>query len=98
MERDQKGIMRQYKNIICKTFGGQIRVKRESGAIGPMGQFQIQFLYEPTKVYVTLDADRGVFTLDLADDAQSGNTLNWIKKFDNSMTEESLETATFLLK
>ena len=61
METEQKEMMCKYKKIICKIFGEQIRVIGESSAIGPMGQFQIRFFYEPTKIYVTLDADRRIF-------------------------------------
>lgn len=49
METEQKEMMCKYKKIICKIFGEQIRVIGESSAIGPMGQFQIRFFYEPTK-------------------------------------------------
>ena len=75
METEQKEMMCKYKKIICKIFGEQIRVIGESSAIGPMGQFQIRFFYEPTKIYVTLDADRGAFTFDLKDEAKDWNTL-----------------------
>ena len=88
METEQKEMMCKYKKIICKIFGEQIRVIGESSAIGPMGQFQIRFFYEPTKIYVTLDADRGAFTFDLKDEAKDWNTLYRIKKFDNCMTEK----------
>lgn len=98
MEKEQKELMRQYKNILCKVLGGQLRMVRESSEIGPMGQFQIEFFYEPTGIYITLDADRGAFTLDLADEANDWNTLSRIKKFDNDMTEKCLENAAVLLK
>ena len=90
--------MCQYKNILCKILGEQLRVVRESSEIGSMGQFQIEFLYEPTRIYVTLDVDRGIFALDLADETKDWNTLYRIKEFDNSMTEEHLEKAAFLLR
>ena len=98
METEQKEMMCKYKKIICKIFGEQIRVIGESSAIGPMGQFQIRFFYEPTKIYVTLDADRGAFTFDLKDEAKDWNTLYRIKKFDNCMTEKCLENAAVILK
>ena len=98
LETEQKEMMCKYKKIICKIFGEQIRVIGESSAIGPMGQFQIRFFYEPTKIYVTLDADRGAFTFDLKDEAKDWNTLYRIKKFDNCMTEKCLENAAVILK
>ena len=76
METEQKEMMCKYKKIICKIFGEQIRVIGESSAIGPMGQFQIRFFYEPTKIYVTLDADRGAFTFDLKDEAKDSLCIN----------------------
>lgn len=75
MEQEQKKMMSRCKKIICKIFGEQMQVISESGKFGSMGQFQIGFFYKPTKIYITLDADRGVFTLDLADEAKDWNTL-----------------------
>ena len=80
METEQKEMMCKYKKIICKIFGEQIRVIGESSAIGPMGQFQIRFFYEPTKIYVTLDADRGAFTFDLKDEAKDWNAAVILKQ------------------
>lgn len=62
------------------------------------GSFRSDFSMSRPKIYVTLDADRGVFTLDLKDEAKDWNTLYRIKKFDNCMTEKCLENAAVILK
>lgn len=87
-----------YKKIIYKIFHDKMQEIGESSSIGPMRQFQIRFFYKPTKMYITLDADRGVFTLDMEDEAKNWNTLYRIEKFDNDMTEECLENALIILK
>ena len=87
-----------YKKIIYKIFHEKMQEIGESSSIGPMGQFQIRFFYKPTKMYITLDADRGVFTLDMEDEAKNWNTLYRIKKFNNDMTEDCLENALIILK
>ena len=107
METEQKEMMCKYKKIICKIFGEQIRVIGESSAmdeslktkkIDEAGKTLGEMLLEPTKIYVTLDADRGAFTFDLKDEAKDWNTLYRIKKFDNCMTEKCLENAAVILK
>ena len=98
MEEEQKEILCKYKNIIYKIFGEEIQEISNSSSIGPMGQFQITFFYKPTKFYITLDADRGLFSLNMEDEVKDWNTLYRIKRFDNEMTEDCLEKALIILK
>lgn len=98
MGQEQKEILDKYKKMICKIFNKEIKEISDSGSIGPMGQFQITFFYKPTKLYITLDADQGTFTLDIKDEVKDWNTLYRIKKFDNEMTEKCLEKALIILK
>lgn len=98
MEKEQKEMLCRYKRIIGSIFGEAIQELSESSSVGPMGQFQIRFFYKPAKLYITLDADRGRFALDMKDEAEDWNTLYRIKKFDNRMTESCLGYALVILK
>lgn len=98
MKQEQTDILYKYKQIIYKIFKEEIQEITGSNSIGSMGQFQITFYYKPTKLSITLDADRGAFALHMKDEANDSNTLYRIKKFDNEMTEECLEKALIILK
>lgn len=89
----KKSCLALFKDI----FGEETECVSCSTTLGPMGQFRIVFLYYPANITITLDIDRGLFSLDLEDSDGDWTTLGKIADFDNEATDSNIQNAAELL-
>lgn len=83
---------------MANVFGDTMELIETENKSSFHGWFFIKFLYRPTKVYILIESEYGLFTVRLEEEDGSFSFLKRIKSFDNQVSVKNIENAICILK